>query len=132
MSVNGDAARRDMWAGRIERCLAADMTVKEWCAFNKVAESSLYKWMARFREEDPDRFPRSSSEASSWMKVARRGIADAVAIVAAPGGGVAVSDPPRPQDGSERAQGPAGAGTQSPYARWSDRKSTRLNSSHVR
>ena len=69
MSVNGDAARRDMWAGRIERCLAADMTVKEWCALNKVAESSLYKWMARFREEDPDRFPRRSSEASSWMKV---------------------------------------------------------------
>lgn len=57
MSVNGDAARRDMWAGRIERCLAADMTVKEWCALNKVAESSLYKWMARFREEDPGRFP---------------------------------------------------------------------------
>lgn len=44
--VNGDAARRDMWAGHIERCLAADMTVKEWCALNKVAESSLYKWMA--------------------------------------------------------------------------------------
>lgn len=57
MSVNGDAARRDMWAGRIERCLAADMTVKEWYALNKVAESSLCKWMVRFREEDSDRFP---------------------------------------------------------------------------
>lgn len=66
------------------------MTVKEWCALNRVAESSLYKWIARFREEDPDRFPRRSSEVSSWMKVTRRGIADAVAIVAAPGGGVAV------------------------------------------
>ena len=53
VSVNGDAARRDMWAGRIERCLAADMTVKEWYALNKVAESSLCKWMARFREEEP-------------------------------------------------------------------------------
>lgn len=53
VSANGDAARRDMWAGRIERCLAADMTVKEWCALNKVAESSLCKWMARFREEEP-------------------------------------------------------------------------------
>ena len=29
MSVNGDAARRDMRVGRMERCLAADMTVKE-------------------------------------------------------------------------------------------------------
>ena len=53
MSANGDAARRDMRAGRIERCLAADMTVKEWYALNKVAESSLCKWMTRFREEEP-------------------------------------------------------------------------------
>lgn len=45
---------RDAWAGRIERCLAADMIVKEWCVLNKVAESSLYKCMACFREEDPD------------------------------------------------------------------------------
>lgn len=55
MPVNGDVARRDMRAGHIERCLAADMTVKEWRALNKAAESSLYKWTARFREEDPDR-----------------------------------------------------------------------------
>lgn len=62
--VNGNAARRDTWAGRIERCLASAMTVKEWCALNKVAESSSYKWMARFRKKDPERFPRRSSEAS--------------------------------------------------------------------
>ena len=53
VSANGDAARRDMWAGRIERCLTADMTVKERYALNKVAESSLCKWMTRFREEEP-------------------------------------------------------------------------------
>ena len=41
----------DLW--RIERCLAADMTAKEWCALNKVAESSLCKWTTRFREEEP-------------------------------------------------------------------------------
>ena len=57
MSANGDATRCDMRAGRIERCLSADMTVKERYALNKVAESSLCKWMACFREEDPDRFP---------------------------------------------------------------------------
>ena len=73
MSANGDAARRDMRAGRIERCLVADMTVKERYALNRVVGLSLHKWMARFREEDPDRFPRRSSEASSWMRVARRG-----------------------------------------------------------
>ena len=53
MSVNGDAARRDMRAGRIERCLPADMTVKERCALNKVVGFRLCKWMTRFHEEDP-------------------------------------------------------------------------------
>lgn len=47
--------RRAAWAGRIGRCLAADTTVKEWCALNKVAEFSPHKWMDRFREEDTDR-----------------------------------------------------------------------------
>lgn len=62
-----------MWSWRIGRCLAADMIVKEWYALNKVAESSLRKWTARFREEEPRRFSRRSSEVSSWMRVARRG-----------------------------------------------------------
>ena len=35
MSVNGDAARRDMWAGRIERCLTSGMAIGEWCSLNK-------------------------------------------------------------------------------------------------
>lgn len=90
MSVNGDAVRRDMWAGH-RTLLGADTTVKERCALNKVAESSLCKWMARFREGDSGRFPCRSSEASSRIKATRRGIADAVAIVAASGGGVAVN-----------------------------------------
>ena len=53
MSANGDAARRDMWAGRIERCLPADMTVKERYTLNKVVGFSLCKWATRFREEEP-------------------------------------------------------------------------------
>lgn len=54
-----DAQRREMWAGRIERCLSADMTIKEWCGLNKVSESNLYRWMACFREEEPGRSPPS-------------------------------------------------------------------------
>ena len=52
-SVNGDAARQDSWAGRIERCLAAHMTVKARYALNKVVGFSPCKWTARFREEEP-------------------------------------------------------------------------------
>ena len=108
-----DSERRDMWAGRIERCLADDMTVKEWCALNKVAESSLYKWMARLREEDPDRFPRRSSEASNWMKVTRGGMSDAVAIVPA-AGAARVDGAAKCCAGVAHAQGPAGAGAPLP------------------
>ncbi len=36
MSVNGGAARRDMWAGRVECCLASGMAIGEWCSLNKV------------------------------------------------------------------------------------------------
>lgn len=64
MPVNGDAARRDMWVGHIERFLVVDMTVKEWCAFNKVAEFSLCKWRPA-SVKGPDRFPCRSGEASS-------------------------------------------------------------------
>lgn len=56
------AQRKGMWAGRIERRLSADTTIKEWCGLNKVSESNLYRWMARFREEEPGRFPRRSSK----------------------------------------------------------------------
>ena len=73
-----DAQRREMWAGRIERCLSADMTIKQWCGLDKVSESGLYRWMARFREEEPGRFPRRSSGASNWIKVTSAGIADGV------------------------------------------------------
>ena len=80
MSVNGDAARRDMWAGRIERCRASGMAIGEWCSLNKVSRSSLYRWLAVFRDEDPGRFAGKSSETSGWVKVVRGGIAAAKAI----------------------------------------------------
>ena len=75
MSVNGDAARRDIWAGRIEHCLASGMAVGEWCSLNKVSRSSLYRWLAVFRDEDPGRFAGKNSETSGWVKAAREGIA---------------------------------------------------------
>ena len=70
-----DAQRREMWAGRIERCLSADMTIKQWCGLNKVSESGLYRW----------------SGASNWIKVTSAGIADAKAIV--PAAGTAPAEP---------------------------------------
>lgn len=56
MSVSGDAARRDMWAGRIERCLASGTAIGERCSLSKVNKSNLYKRLAVFRDEGPGRF----------------------------------------------------------------------------
>lgn len=77
-----NAERRNMWRDRIERCLASGMTIKEWCYLNRVCKSSLYKWMALFRKEEPGCFPRRSSAATNWIEVRRDDIADACAIVA--------------------------------------------------
>ena len=78
-----DVERRNMWADRIERCLASSTTIKQWCQLNHVCPSSLYKWMARFREEEPGRFPQRSSVATNWIEVTRDGIADSKALVPA-------------------------------------------------
>lgn len=58
MPVNGDATRRDMRVGRMKRCLVADITVKEWCALNKVAEfrARASRWPISARRA-PGAFP---------------------------------------------------------------------------
>ena len=80
-----EAERRDMWAGRIERCLASGMAIGEWCSLNKVNKSSLYRWIAVFRDDEPGRFSSRNAETSGWVKVTRDGIAAAKAIVPAAG-----------------------------------------------
>lgn len=90
------------------------MTVKEWRALNKVAESSLYKWMARLREEDPDRFPRRSSEASNWMKVTRGGMSDDTVAIVPAAGAAGVDGAAKCCAGVAHAQGPAGSGAPLP------------------
>ena len=39
---------------QVERYLATDMTLKEWCGLNQVSESTMYRWMSVFRREEPD------------------------------------------------------------------------------
>ena len=50
MSANGDAARRDMWAGRIERCPASGMDIGERPPLRKVSKPSPYRWLAALHE----------------------------------------------------------------------------------
>ena len=47
---------KGLWRSRIERLLATDMSVAEWCAANKVSESATYVWLGRFADADPELF----------------------------------------------------------------------------
>lgn len=102
MSVNGDAARRDIWAGRIERCLASGMAIGEWCSLNKVSKSSLYRRLAVFRDERLDRFAGKNSEAFGWVAAMRDGIAATKAVVpAVSAAGQAAANPAEETPGSK-------------------------------
>ena len=36
---------RERCREQVERCLAADMTVKGWCELNHVSAATMYYWM---------------------------------------------------------------------------------------
>lgn len=48
--------RRELWRTRVERLLATDMSVAEWCAANKASESATYAWLGRFADTEPELF----------------------------------------------------------------------------
>ena len=68
--------RRNMWAERIEWRLSSSRRIERWCKLNHVGRSSLYAWLARFREEEPGRPPRRNAAALNWIELTRGGLAD--------------------------------------------------------
>lgn len=63
---------------QVERCLSTTMTVKDWCALNGVPKSTMYAWMARFREEEPELF--GPPNAGEWIEVTRDALAARTAL----------------------------------------------------
>lgn len=53
--------RRSMRREQVERCLASHMTIRDWCKLNRVPESTMYVWVKRFRDEEPESFGGPSS-----------------------------------------------------------------------
>ena len=45
---------KELWRARVERLLATDMSVSEWCAANKVSESATYRWLGVFADSEPE------------------------------------------------------------------------------
>ena len=81
---------------QVERCLATTMTIRDWCALNKVPTSTMYAWMARFRKEEPDLFKRPN--AAQWIELSKDAIAARTALA------------PTAADVSERTAAPIAEG----------------------
>ena len=79
---------------QVERCLAADMSIKEWCELNRVSESTMYRWMSVFRREEPELF--SDPTQGEWIELSRGSIAARTALAV------------RPADDAPEAGTPAG------------------------
>ncbi|MEG1841058.1 MAG: hypothetical protein RR213_07365, partial [Raoultibacter sp.] len=64
--------RRNFRRLQVERCLASDLPISQWCRLNKIATSTFYAWAARFRKEEPNLF--CESNASDWFELSRKDI----------------------------------------------------------
>jgi hypothetical protein len=47
---------KELWRARVERLLATDMSVSEWCEANRVSESAAYRWLGVFADTEPELF----------------------------------------------------------------------------
>ena len=72
---------------QVERCLAADMTVKAWCELNGVSASTMYYWMGRLRKEEPGLF--GDPTCGEWIELSRGSIAARTALAVRRGDGPA-------------------------------------------
>lgn len=96
---------REMRRQQVERCLAADMTVKEWCELNGVSKSTMYYWMARLRKEEPGLF--GDPTCGEWIELSRGSISARTALAVRPADAAATA--PGPGGASEAPAHPAGA-----------------------
>jgi hypothetical protein len=93
---------RAMRREQVERCLAADMTIKEWCELNKVSESTMYRWMSVFRREEPDMF--ADPTHGEWIELSRGSIAARTALAVRTEGGDPDCDSPAVEDRRSEGQ----------------------------
>lgn len=60
-----------MWRSRVERLLATDMGVTEWCKANRISDSSMFKWIGFFADTEPELFGGKQNiadrDSSKWI-----------------------------------------------------------------
>lgn len=96
---------REQRRQQVERCLAADMTVKEWCELNGVSKSTMYYWMGRLRKEEPGLF--GDPTCGEWIELSRGSIAARTALAVRPTEAAAAA--PGQEVEAEAPAQPAGA-----------------------
>lgn len=81
-------ARRNMRFEQVERFLASNTTANKWCELNKVAESTLYKWLATYRLSETDKQEEMNAlqkhrDTADWIRLTREDLAQSVALAPA-------------------------------------------------
>ena len=74
--------RRNLRREQVENCLSSSMTIGEWCRLNRVSESTMYRWMAIFRDEEPELFEKP--RAGEWIELSKEAIAAQTALATRP------------------------------------------------
>lgn len=66
---------------QVEQYLSSGMSVAQWCRLNKISKTTFYKWVDRFKREDPDLFAGRAAQATGdWIELSREGLRDSVAL----------------------------------------------------
>ena len=95
------AQNRALRREQVERFLATDMTVREWCELNKVSESTMYRWMSVFRREEPDLF--ADPTCGEWIELSRGSVAARTALAVRPDDDAAGPEAEAADGGASRA-----------------------------
>lgn len=112
---------REQWRTQVERYLASDMSVAEWCRVNRLSESSMFKWIGHFADREPELFggPQNIEDRDrcGWIGKTRENMRASAALGCradpAPGGGFLRIDAASLASfagPSASAPGPSGAG----------------------
>lgn len=76
---------REQMRCQVERLLATDMGVADWCTRNKVPRQTMYYWLSYFAENEPELFGGKQNVVSCdkrrWVESTRRNMAASKALV---------------------------------------------------
>jgi hypothetical protein len=81
---------------QVERLLASDLTVDEWCKRNRIAASTMYRWCLALTEAEPEIFGGAENIVDRsnvrWLTLTRKNMADSMALTKVTSPGVLIVD----------------------------------------